>query len=115
MEKRNKIASEEAEKRLKIASEEAEKRLKAALTAKREPSNSTSRVASPLLGENTTPVEGSIDVKSEAPASTEDSPMEGVEANGILSQTEVCIPFLFDYTLSDILSECLVTRALRPV
>lgn len=36
----------------RVANEEAEKRLKAALTAKREPSTTASRVASPALGAN---------------------------------------------------------------
>lgn len=38
----------------RIANEEAEKRLKAALTAKREPGSSTSRVASPAIGASAT-------------------------------------------------------------
>jgi len=39
----------------RIANEEAEKRLKAALTAKREPGATASRVASPAVGNSVTP------------------------------------------------------------
>jgi THO complex subunit 2 len=60
----------------RIANEEAEKRLKAALTAKREPGVTASRVASPVVGNPATPestdpkpssadeVESSMDVDS---------------------------------------------------
>lgn len=60
----------------RIANEEAEKRLKAALTAKREPGATASRVASPAVGNPATPessdpkpssadeVESSMDVDS---------------------------------------------------
>ena len=60
----------------RIANEEAEKRLKAALTAKREPGATASRVASPAMGNPPTPessdpkpsstdeVESSMDVDS---------------------------------------------------
>lgn len=69
------------------ASEEAEKRLKAALTAKREPAASSSRVGSPAVGDLTTPAETKV-----APA-TEDVVMDSADASQP-SQAEVSIKYL---------------------
>ncbi|OSX60384.1 hypothetical protein POSPLADRAFT_1058548 [Postia placenta MAD-698-R-SB12] len=54
----------------RIASEEAEKRLKAALTAKREPNASTSRVASPSIGDSAAPADGVSETKATNPTDT---------------------------------------------
>jgi THO complex subunit 2 len=54
-----------AEEQERVASEEAEKRLKATLAAKRDPSITQSRIASPVVGEGNS--------SSEAPATTADS------------------------------------------
>jgi THO complex subunit 2 len=69
-------------------SEEAEKRLKAALTAKREPSSSVSRLASPAVAgaaeQSPEPVKPSADVKpavdDSAAISAEDVSMEPIDA-----------------------------------
>ena len=57
----------------RLANEEAEKRLKAALTAKREPSASASRVASPAVG---TPGNAESTTAPSAESSTETASME---------------------------------------
>jgi len=67
----------------RVANEEAEKRLKAALTAKREPSNSVSRVSSPSVG---TKDEQKLSVPE--PNSTEDVAMDTDSAS-------VCLPYIF--------------------
>lgn len=77
----------------RLAGEEAEKRLKAALTAKREPGITSSRLASPLSG-NPSALESS-DPK---PASTEESetPMEIDVTNTTPTQKDDVIPFMFN-------------------
>lgn len=61
----------------RLANEEAEKRLKAALTAKREPSASASRVASPAVGTPSNPESTTV---PPAEPSAEAAPME-VDSN----------------------------------
>lgn len=73
----------------RIANEEAEKRLKAALTAKREPT-ATSRVASPSLGNTTTPdalVEAKLRI--EETSAQEDVTMEVENASATPPTPEV--------------------------
>ena len=81
------IAMQEQER---LAGEEAEKRLKAALTAKREPGTTASRVASPAGGNFSTPE--SSDLK---PPTTEESEtlMEVDLTNPTSSQKDNVIPF----------------------
>ncbi|KAI0091900.1 transcription factor/nuclear export subunit protein 2-domain-containing protein [Irpex rosettiformis] len=62
----------------RIASEEAEKRLKAALTAKRDPSTTTPRVGSPVVGDTVTLGEHS---QGSAPLQGEDVVMNGTETS----------------------------------
>jgi THO complex subunit 2 len=69
-------AALEMQKKERVASEEAEKRLKAALTAKREPSG-PSRVSSPAVAEPTTPADPSGEAKTAAPS--EDVAMDGTD------------------------------------
>ncbi|OBZ76414.1 THO complex subunit 2 [Grifola frondosa] len=72
------LAMQEKER---VESVEAERRLKAALTAKREPNASTSRVASPSLGESSANPEASAESKTPIPeAQSTDVPMEISEA-----------------------------------
>lgn len=78
----------------RIASEEAEKRLKAALTAKREPAASTSRVGSPAIGDSAPQSESAREGK--APTQGEDVAMEGTETS-IPAQPEVG-PSVIDFT-----------------
>lgn len=75
-----------------MANEEAEKRLKAALTAKREPVSSASRVASPNLGNPSTP-EPSGDVKPSIDDQqlVEDAPMEVDSTSAIASAPEASL------------------------
>ena len=59
------------------AAEEAEKRLKAALTAKREPTSTTSRIGSPAVGDTSTeqkPASQSDDVAMENTEHSEPAP-----------------------------------------
>lgn len=62
----------------RVANEEAEKRLKAALTAKREPSNVTSRVSSPSIGATNISKDapGEQKISTIEPNSTEDVTMD---------------------------------------
>lgn len=55
-----------AQEQERVASEEAEKRLKAALAAKRDPTASSSRIASPMVGDTSTAsiTEGNGETKS---------------------------------------------------
>ncbi|TFK56192.1 hypothetical protein OE88DRAFT_1621965 [Heliocybe sulcata] len=77
------LTMQEKERR---ASEEQEKRLKAALTAKREPSSTTSRVASPAAGESGTTAESEVEGKSGTPApKADDVVMEGTDAGSALA------------------------------
>lgn len=75
------------EEKERVASEEAEKRLKAALTAKREPSTTTSRVASPNQGESSPPVDSVPRSKTppSEPQPSEVVPMEVAESNAPVS------------------------------
>lgn len=70
----------------RVANEEAEKRLKAALTAKREPSNTTSCVSSPSVGaiNITKDVPGEQKPIVVEPSSTEDVAMD-------TDSTSVCL------------------------
>lgn len=80
------LAMQEKER---VANEEAEKRLKAALTAKREPSSTTSRVSSPSVGTTHVSKDISGDQKPVAiePTSTEDGTMDTDPASVRLSQS----------------------------
>lgn len=75
----------------RIANEEAEKRLKAALTAKREPTSTASRVASPGVG-NVTGSDIPVDSKLLAPETAvvlkEDSSMD-IEATSVATTPPV--------------------------
>ncbi|KAL1944225.1 hypothetical protein VTO73DRAFT_3410 [Trametes versicolor] len=85
----------------RVASEEAEKRLKAALTAKREPNPSASRVASPNPGATSDPApssEGTSEVKSTAPESQPmDVSMESADTPPISTPENPWLPELFPY------------------
>jgi len=76
----------------RLAGEEAEKRLKAALTAKREPGITASRLASPAGGNAST-----IESSDPKPASTEESetPMEIDGTITTPTQKDDVIPFIF--------------------
>ena len=73
----------------RLAGEEAEKRLKAALTAKREPGITASRLASPAGGNAST-----LESSDPKPASTEESetPMEIDLTNTMPTQKDDVIP-----------------------
>jgi len=77
----------------RLAGEEAEKRLKAALTAKREPGITSSRLASPLGGNPS-----SLESSDPKPASPEESetPMEIDVTNTTPTQKDDVIPSMFD-------------------
>ena len=87
----------------RIASEEAEKRLKAALTAKREPNTTASRVASPApLAEGSGTSESTNEPKSAS--QTKDVAMESVEEKApaqpeALSPGDAVSPFLNQQTM----------------
>ncbi|THV05422.1 hypothetical protein K435DRAFT_647314 [Dendrothele bispora CBS 962.96] len=84
-------AALESQEKERLASEETEKRLKAALAAKREPSASQSRVASPAIGSsgNTdTTAEAKPSVADNATATTEDIVMEAADSVAVATPTE---------------------------
>ncbi len=77
----------------RVASEEAEKRLKAALTAKREPNVSVSRIASPNPGtENAPNGDAATEPKSVvSESSSADVVMESAEEKGATPSEVRCI------------------------
>ncbi|KXN87957.1 THO complex subunit 2 [Leucoagaricus sp. SymC.cos] len=79
------LAAREQEKN---EAEETEKRLKAALTAKREPSSTNSRIASPVLGSSSSTPETS----EKKPSAAESAPMEGVASADGEATKEVSNP-----------------------
>ncbi|KAL6309570.1 transcription factor/nuclear export subunit protein 2-domain-containing protein [Sparassis latifolia] len=95
-------AALEMQERERVASEEAEKRLKAALTAKREPNASTSRVASPGMGDNSTATESHTDARASVAEThaadvSMESPSEG-QGNSTPHTTESpWLPELYPY------------------
>lgn len=103
------LAMQEQER---VANEEAEKRLKAALTAKREPASSASRVASPSLGNPSTP-EPSSDTKpsTDGQQLPEDVSMEVDLTSTAMSAPEVsqgcllsCSKALFNLAITESLA-----------
>lgn len=68
------LAMQEQER---VASEEAEKRLKATLAAKRDPTASTSRIASPNQGDSSNPASATADGKEDAKTVISESKSNG--------------------------------------
>ncbi|EPQ59661.1 hypothetical protein GLOTRDRAFT_136479 [Gloeophyllum trabeum ATCC 11539] len=91
---------EKEQEKERLASEEQERRLKAALTAKREPTSATSRVASPAVGETAASVDSPEDGKPSVSASkSDDATMENMDVAPGMTTNEPWIPelrLLFD-------------------
>ncbi|KAI9063149.1 hypothetical protein FKP32DRAFT_1651303 [Trametes sanguinea] len=87
------------QERERVANEEAEKRLKAALTAKREPNATASRVASPNPGAETPAAGDSTPEVKQAPANGQqaDVPMESVDAPAVSPPENPWLPELYPY------------------
>ena len=92
-------AAKDSQEKERIAHEDVEKRLKAVLREKREPNASNSRIASPAIGDASTPAESSSTAAKDD-TQTNGTPMEGVDGpaqNSPPSEENPWLPQLFPY------------------